>query len=152
MIAGPLALLSFCGFLWWTLGDPLAWSKAQHQWGRSFSPTGVFAAIWEVVTAPFNHEDWLFRDAAFCVAYILLLRAASVAGVPRAWILAGALIVLLPLASGTVTSDARFGLLALPVFWGFAVVGRRRSLDRLVRLASPVLLAVAVFTIPLRYP
>jgi hypothetical protein len=39
-------------------------------------------------------------------------------------------IALLPLASGSMESDARFGLLALPIYWGLAVAARRRWLER----------------------
>jgi hypothetical protein len=67
-------------------------------------------------------------------------------------VLAGAVTVLLPLWSGSVTSDARFGLLSFAAIWGLAVVGRYRAADWVVRIAGPALLVAAVVTIPLRFP
>ena len=68
------------------------------------------------------------------------------------WIVFGLAIVLLPLASGSLESDARFGLLALPMYWGLAVVARRRWLERGLLVLSAVLLLAATATIPLIFP
>jgi dolichol-phosphate mannosyltransferase len=152
VLAGPLALAAFPAYLWWSLGDPLAWNKAEHAWNRSFSALGVVRAAVELVGAPTHHKGWLFRDAAFCLLYVCVLLLALGAGVPRSWVAAGGLVVLLPLTSGSFTSDARFGLLAVPVYWGLAVAGRRGWLDRAVRTVSPALLAAGVFTLLLRFP
>lgn len=152
VLAGPATLASFSVYLWHVLGDPLAWTKAEHAWGRSFAVTGVYHAAATVVTATSHHQGWLYRDAAFCLVYAGLLVAAWRARVPRSWVIAGAGMVLLPLMTGSVDSDARFGLLALPCFWGLAYLGRRSWVDRAILVASPVLLAAAVFTIPVRFP
>ena len=74
------------------------------------------------------------------------------ANVPRGWIVAAALIVVLPLWSGDWQSDARFGLLALPVYCGLAYAARRRWLDGALRVASGALLAVGSATILLHWP
>ncbi len=152
VLAGPAALISFSAYLGWTLNEPLAWSKAEHAWGRSFALTGVYRAVAQLLTAPKDHNQWIYRDVVFCAGYLLMLLVALRARVPRSWILAGAGMVLLPLTSGTFTSEGRFGLLALPVFWGMAVLGRRVWINRVVLALSPVLLAAAVFTIPQRFP
>jgi hypothetical protein len=104
------------------------------------------------MAAPKDHNYWLFRDAAFCALYVGLIVIALWARVPWPWVVAAALTVLVPLASGSVTSDARFGLLALAVFWGLAVLGRCRWVNRSLLIVSPLLLAAAVFTIPLHFP
>jgi hypothetical protein len=93
----------------------------------------------------------LFRDAAFCVVYVLILVAAA-RFVPAAWTAAAFLIVLLPLWSGSFTSDARFGLVAPPVYAGLARLGRRRAVDVAIRLSSVALLVVGTATILLRWP
>ena len=152
VLAGPAALISFSLYLWHVLGNPLAWSQAELAWGRSFSLLGPWRAFHQLAVAPSHHESWLFRDAAFCLIYLVLLTAARRAGISWPWILCGAAMVLLPLTSGTFTSDGRFGLLALPAFWGLAVVGRRVWADRLILALSPALLALAVFTIRIHYP
>jgi hypothetical protein len=100
---------------------------------------------------------WGLRDALFCVTFLVLLGLAARAkiawpGKRSAWIVFGLAIVLLPLASGSMESDARFGLLALPIYWGLAVVARRRWLERGLLVLSTVLLVGATATIPLIFP
>ena len=74
------------------------------------------------------------------------------AGVPRAWIVAGAAMVLLPPASGIFTSDARFGLLALPIYPGLACLARTRKIDLGIRCVSIALLIAGVEAIVLHWP
>ena len=100
---------------------------------------------------------WGLRDALFCVAFLILLALAARAkiawlGKRWAWIAFGLAIVLLPLASGSMESDARFGLLALPIYWGLAVVARRPWLERGLLMLSTALLVAATATIPLIFP
>jgi hypothetical protein len=152
VLAPAAALASFSGYLWWTLGDPLAWSKAERAWGRSFSAHGIRTAFTQLLIAPSHHNGWVYRDVVFCVLYVVLLVVALRAGLPRSWIAAGAATVLLPIASGSFTSDARFGLLVPPIFWGLAILGRRRALDRALLALCPLLLIAGVVTLPLRWP
>jgi hypothetical protein len=72
--------------------------------------------------------------------------------VPLVWVLAGAAIVLAPLASGTFISDARFGLLALPAYWGLALVARRAALRWGLLVVSAALLVGATMTLPVVNP
>jgi hypothetical protein len=60
--------------------------------------------------------------------------------------------VTVPLFSGSFESIGRFGLLALPIFWGLAWVGRRPAADRAIRGASVVLLVALTATIPFVFP
>jgi hypothetical protein len=152
LLAGPAALLSFSLYLWHTVGSPVAWSKAELAWGRSFSVDGPVRAVHELFVAPSHHNAWIYRDFAFCLLYLGLLAAASRAHVPWPWLLCGAAMVLLPLGSGTFTSDGRFGLLALPAFWGLAALGRNAVVNRVVLTLSPILLAAAVVTLRVRFP
>ena len=140
VLAPAAALASFSAYLWWTVGDPLAWSKAERTWGRSFSLRGLGDAFAQLVAAPKDHDSWIYRDLVFCVLYVVLLIVAWRGGLPRSWIAAGAATVLLPIASGSFTSDARFGLLAPAIFWGLAIAGRRRALDRTLIALCPLLL------------
>jgi hypothetical protein len=152
-ILAPIATIAAVSLYFWSaLGDPVAWSDAQRAWGRSLTLTGPYHALAELATSPTHHKEWLFRDAAFVLIYLSCLLIAWRRGLPRAWIAAGFAIVLLPLASGSIQSEARFGLLAVPVYWGLAQAGRLRWLNRLILLASPALLAAGVFTILLRWP
>ncbi len=152
LLAAPAALLSFSLYLWHTVGSPVAWSKAEVAWGRSFSIDGPVRAVQELFAAPAHHNEWIYRDLAFCLLYLGLLAAAAWARVPWPWLLCGAAMVLLPLGSGTFTSDGRFGLLALPVFWGLGALGRNAVVNRVVLAVSPILLAAAVLTLRVRFP
>ena len=133
------------------LNDPLAWNRAERAWGRDFSLLGPVHAI-EHVGRAFAGNAWVVRDIAATVLYLLLLYAAARAGAPRAWIVAGTAIVVLPVFSGAFTSIGRFGLLAVPVFWGLAAAGRRPRVDLAIRAFSAALLAAATITIPLVFP
>jgi hypothetical protein len=147
-VLAPLAALcAYSAYLWWTLGEPFAWTKAQSAWGRSFHVTGVYTAVVSLLTAARHHQGWLFKDAAFCVVYVICLFLAWRVAVARAWIAAGAATVLLPLTSGSFVSDARFGLLALPVYAGLASLGGTRRRDVAVRCVSIALLAAGAATV-----
>lgn len=150
--AAPAAVAGVALYDWRTFGDALAFSSAQRAWGRWVSVDGVVRAVHELARAPGTENVWLFRDAAFCVLYVVLLLFALRAGVPASWVIAGALIVLLPLETGSFTSDGRFGLLALPVYAGLAVLARRPWIDRIARCGSAALLVAASATILLRWP
>jgi hypothetical protein len=156
VLAAPAALLSFLLYLGWAVHDPFAWNETEQAWGRSFNATGFVLSIRRLFTG-LGENHWGLRDALFCVAFLVLLAVAARAkiawpGRRWPWIVFGLAIVLLPLASGSMESDARFGLLALPIYWGLAVAARRRWLERGLLALSAVLLVGATATIPLIFP
>lgn len=147
-VAAPFAALaSFALYLWRTLGDPLAWTHAERAWGRRFTPLGLVRAVADAPHAV-AANPWVVRDIACFAAYLVLLVAARRAGVPRGWVAAGALVVLLPTFSGSFHSIGRFGLLAPAVVWGAAACIRRRSLY----LVSAALMVAGTATLPLAFP
>lgn len=152
VLAGPLALGSLLLYQWRVTGDALAFSHAQKAWGRGITPAGIYHALVKIVHYPTLSRGWMYRDAAFCLVYLICLYLAYRAKVPRGWIVAGALIVLLPLWSGDWQSDARFGLLALPVYCGLAYAAQRRWLDGALRVVSGSLLAAGSATILFHWP
>jgi len=152
VLAAPAALGAFIAYAWTTFGDPLASQTAQRAWGRILSLDGPVRAVEELLSSDAFQGEWLWRDAVFCLVYVVCLGLALRAGVPRGWVVSGALIVLLPLFTGTFTSVSRFGLLALPVYAGLAFAGRRRWLDVSFRLVGGVLLVVGSMTILYRWP
>jgi hypothetical protein len=155
-LAAPAAVLSFVLYLGWSVNDPFAWNETQQTWGRSFKATGLILSARRIVTGlPKNY--WGLRDALFCLAFLILLAVAARKGIPWPggrwpWIAFGLAVVLLPLASGSIESDARFGLLALPVYWGLAVTARRPWVERSLLALSVALLLGATATIPLIFP
>jgi hypothetical protein len=150
-LAAPAAASSFPFYLAWALHDPLAWTKAQRAWGRSFSPDGPLHAVRNLAREA-GRQPWAIRDAVFCGVTIVLLAAAWRAGAPRAWILFGSLLVLLPLGSGSFESVARFALPALPAYWGLAWLTRWRPAHVALATACATLLVAATVTLPLVFP
>jgi Mannosyltransferase (PIG-V) len=151
ILAPVAALASFALYLGLRLHDPLAWTHAERAWGRRFTPLGLLRAVQDLPRA-FAGHPWIVRDVVFFVIYLGLLAAARHAGAPRTWVAAGAAVVIIPTFSGSFTSDARFGLLAPALFWGLAAIGTSRRRDIVIRVASVVLLAAGVATIPLVFP
>jgi hypothetical protein len=149
--AAPAAVAGVCAYDWRTFHDPLAFSTAQRAWGRQFELAGPWRALLELVHSVGGYNAWLFRDAAFCIAYLALLVVAS-RFVPLPWVAAGSLMVVLPLWSGSFTSDARFGLVAPPVYAALARIGRHRAVDVSLRICSVALLALATATVLMRWP
>jgi hypothetical protein len=150
--AAPAALGGFVLYQWVVLHDPLAYSHAQAEWGRRFTADGVYRAVAELTHPPHGQLGWLLRDALACALYLTLLVVARAAGVPWSWVIAGALIVVLPLTSGSFNSDARFGLLALPVYCGLARLGERVAFHRAFLAASLLLLGLAAETVLEHWP
>jgi hypothetical protein len=152
IVAAPVSLVVFALYQQRTTGNALAFSIAERAWGREFSPLGIWRAAGQLATAVSHHEAWLYRDACLVAVYAGCLVLALRAGVPWSWVAAGGLILFLPLESGSFNSDGRFGLLALPVYSGLAVMGRGRPIDNAVRAASLALLAVGTSTVLLHWP
>jgi Mannosyltransferase (PIG-V) len=151
LLAAPAAAISYPLYLGWALHDPLAWTKAQHSWGRSFRPDGLAHAFTNFIQEA-GHRGWAVRDFAFCFLTLALLGVAWRAGAPRSWLAVGVLIVVLPLTSGSFESDARFALLAVPAYWGLArLVPTRVRFTATVAL-SAALLVIATLTLPLVFP
>jgi hypothetical protein len=147
----PVAsVATFPLYLGWALHNVSAWSGAEHAWGRSFSLGGIAHAVQQLHER--GQSPWLWRDAGFCVIYLVLLAAARRVGIAWPWLLAGAALVLLPLASGTFLSDARFGVLALPAYWGAGALARRRIVRLPLLVVSAGLLVAGTMTIPLATP
>lgn len=151
VLSPAAALASYPLYLGSVLHDPLAWNEAERAWGRAFSPLGVGHAIIHLPHA-LATNPWLVRDVIAFAVYAVLLVAARRAGAPGPWLLGAVAVVALPLFSGSFDSIGRFGLLALPVFWGLAWIGRTPHVDRTIRGASLFLLVALTATIPLVFP
>jgi hypothetical protein len=147
-VAAPAAALgSFALYLQRTIGDPLGWTSAERAWGRHFSTLGLVRAL-RNVPQQFAGNQGIARDVACFLLYLALLAIAYRRGVPRSWVLSGALVVVLPTFSGSFHSIGRFGLLAPAIFWGAAQVVR----SRWVFAISGIFLIAGVATLPLLFP
>ncbi len=147
----PVAsVATFPLYLGWALDNPNAWSGAERAWGRSFSLGGIAHAFQQLYER--GQSPWLWRDLAFCLIYLALLAAARRVGISWPWLVASAALILLPLASGTFMSDSRFGVLALPAYWGAGALARRRIVRLPLLVVSAGLLVAGTMTIPLANP
>ncbi len=149
--AAPAALVSFPLYLSYSLHDPHAWSESQHAWGRSFRPDGLFRTFW-TLPSTLQHDAWLTRDAVAVAVYAALLVYAWRKGIGRGWIAASALIVILPLTTGSVESVARFGLVGFAFYWALARVSERRWIDRSLRVVFVGLLGAWMLVLPYANP
>jgi hypothetical protein len=151
VLAPVAALGSFALYLGLRLGDPLAWTHAERAWGRRFTPIGLLTAI-EHLPSAVDANAWVLRDVVFFLLYLVLLYAAFRAGAPRLWVLAGAIVVVLPTFSGSFNAIGRFGLLAPAVFWGLAALGASRRADTVIRVLGTGLLVVATVHLAFVFP
>jgi hypothetical protein len=151
LLASVAALASFALYLGLRLGDPLAWTHAERAWGRRFTPVGLLTAVERLPTAVAGNA-WALRDVAFFLLYLALLYAALRAGTPRLWVLAGAIVVVLPTFSGSFNAIGRFGLLAPAIFWGLAALGAGRRADTVIRWLSVGLLVAATVHVSFVFP
>jgi hypothetical protein len=149
--AAPIALAIFPLVLWWETGDPLAWPHAQAAWGRSLSPGGLAQLVTGLPEA-LRGDLWVAREVALVGAAAGLLVCARRAGVDRWWIAAGALMALLPLASGSWESAGRYALIAPPVYWGLGSLVRGSRSETAARVALLATLVLGTLTLGLVNP
>jgi hypothetical protein len=79
--SAPAALAAVAAYQRVVVGDPIAFSHAQVEWGRRFSPLGIGHAVAELLHASGNNL-WIARDATFAIVYVVLLLVARRSGVP----------------------------------------------------------------------
>ena len=149
--AAPVAIASYPAYLKWAVGDGHAWSTAEVAWGRSFRLDGPWLALRKLPHALAEHPGYA-GDLMLLAAYAVLLVAARRAGTSWPWIAGGLLVLVVPLFSGTIESEGRFGLVALPVYWGLAASTRSPRAGGAARLVSGALLVAGVLTLPFIWP
>jgi hypothetical protein len=152
VLAAPAAVLAFMGYLQWALGDMHAWSRAEQPWGRSFGLDGPLRAV-EHLPRLLAYEPLLARDLVLlALEAALLVLAATRTSIPREWVAAGALVIVLPIFSGTFESAGRFCLMALPCYWGAGALELSPRVEQAVRAGLLAVLALGVFSIPWVWP
>ena len=149
--AAPVAVATFPVYLGWALHDTQAWQQSQAAWGRHFHLLGPLWAL-ERVPAGVSAHPGLIRDVLLLAAYGLLLAFAARAGIGWPWIAAGAAVIVLPLFTGSIESEGRFGLLALPVYWCLAILTGNPRTYRITKVSCVVLLVGSVASLPFIWP
>ncbi|MGI8436228.1 MAG: mannosyltransferase family protein [Chthoniobacterales bacterium] len=147
----PISLGGFMFFLWHRTGNPLAFLEAQSAWGRHRG--SLLAPLIDYLWSPSAMIDpWNFRLLNFA-AVILALGVAVFWTSQRAWAFAALTLfsLLLPLASGSLQSMARFVLVIFPLYLALALAGRRPWLDQTIRVIFLVLFGVMTLSFALRF-
>jgi len=152
VLAAPAAVLAFMGYLQWSLGDMHAWSEAEQPWGRSFGLDGPLRAVVHLPRLISDHPP-LARDVVLlALEAAMLVLAARRTSLPREWIAAAALILVLPVFSGTFESAGRFSMMALPCYWGAGALELSPRRERAVRWLCLAALAAGVISVPFIWP
>jgi hypothetical protein len=141
----PAAELLFFAFLWWQTGDALAHFEAQKRgWSRGVSalPIVMVKAAWDAIV---DHHLRYLVHLGFTVLWCGLFYRAWRMRLPGEYLIFAALLILLPTSGGLLVSMGRFGMVAFPLFWALADLGRDERVDTVVRFAFPLLLAALVF-------
>jgi hypothetical protein len=128
------SVAAVAAFLIWMAaarGSALLPFEAQRAWDRGQLGIGLVTAAPDELSAAWDHVStatftaaWTasIREIAFLALYAWLLvrlwRAEG--GLSSPWVAYSAAVLVVPLSSGTVTSMARFGLLAFPLVWPLA--------------------------------
>ncbi len=126
-----LAVLAFLAWMAAARGSAMLPFEAQRAWDRGQLGIGIItaapeeiAAGWDLVRQGDLTAAWhaTLRDLGFLVLYAWLLvrlwRAQG--GLRSPWVAYSAAVLVVPLSSGTITSLARFGLMAFPLVWPLA--------------------------------
>lgn len=151
VLAAPAAVATYPLYLKWSLNDASAWGQAQKLWGRAFELIGPLRAL-EHLPRKIGAQPVIGRDLAFLMIYAALIVVAARRGIAPSWILGGSLVLALPLFSGSVESEARFGLLALPVYWGAGMLARSRRGELVLQIGALVVLVIWVMLLPMLWP
>ena len=141
----PAAELAFFGYLAWRTGDPLAHFHAQERgWDRGFSvlPVVTAQAFWEAVS---DGHLRLLVHVGFTLLWCGLFYRAWRMRMSGEYLIFAALMVILPTTGGLLVSMGRFGMVAFPLFWALADLGRDERVDTVVRYAFPLLMAALIF-------
>ena len=130
-----------------------AWDRGQLGLGLVTAAPREIAAGWRLVVEGNLTAAWhaTARDVGFLVAYLWLLVRLwrSEGGLRSPWVGYSLAAIAIPVSSGTVTSMARFGLLAFPLAWPMAewLAADRRRVPRAAAVAVALtLLMVAQLT------
>lgn len=148
--APALGLAAFPLYLYYATGELSAWSKAETYWGRHFSLDGPVHAVAELSAR--LPDIWNWRDAILLGAYVTLLALALRTPLPRTWLAASAIVICLPVMSGSFGSIGRFGLLAPAVWWSLGLHTERRAVDYTLRAVSLLTLVLLALLTPWRWP
>jgi hypothetical protein len=128
VLPSVVALGAFLAWLAVARGSALLPFEAQRAWDRGQLGIGLVTAAPDEISAAWGHltsgtftARWTaaIRELAFIALYVWLLVRLwrEQGGLRSPWVAYSAAVLAVPLSSGTITSMARFGLMAFPLVW-----------------------------------
>lgn len=170
LLTAPALFALYPLYLWWRVGDPLAFVKAEDTWSRELSPFGPLGGLWDGLRAGWAGVRQLAsgsdatrywsavqdtdpdRVAAINLsqlAFLVLFAALAVVawrrfGAPYGLFAALSLAIPLSVPSERwpLLSIQRFGLVVFPLFMALAALGSHPRVNTAVLVVSAVLLGV----------
>ena len=161
---GIVALAVFLAWMAVARGSALLPFEAQRAWDRGQVGIGLVTAAPSEISAGWHHivsgtggAAWhaTIRDLVFLALYLWLLVRLwrREGGLRSPWVAYSAAAIALPLSSGTITSMARFGLLAFPLMWPLGDwLGAERGRTARWAGAAVVVTALLVAQLTMRSP
>ncbi|MDT4942630.1 MAG: hypothetical protein QOJ34_2719 [Pseudonocardiales bacterium] len=136
-VAAPaIGLGAFAAYLQARTGSALAFQEAQRKFWFRRSPG--FAAARALINRISLQKDFVASLSPYLTVGYLAAILGVARRVPVEWTVFALLTILLPLSTGRYAGVARYGLLALPVFWALAFIGGRYPrLWRVYRVVGP---------------
>jgi hypothetical protein len=170
LAAAPALFAIYPLYLWWKLGDPFAFLRAQETWGRQLSWAGPLGGLWDGLRAGWagirqlasgsdttrywsavqdadpdrvaavNLEQLAFLALFFALTVVAWRRFGAPYGLFAALSLAIPLSV--PSERWPLLSIPRFGLVVFPFFLALAVLGARARVHTAVVVVSAISLGI----------
>ena len=164
VLPSVVALGAFLGWMAAARGSAMLPLDAQQAWDRGQLGIGVvtaapdeLSAAWDLVSSGTFTAAWTAtaRDLVFLALYVWLLVRLwrSEGGLRSPWVAYSAAVLVVPLSSGTITSMARFGLMAFPLVWPLADwIGEDRRRALYWGGAAAVVIGLLVAQLAIRSP
>ncbi len=140
----PLGLVGYMIYLWWSMGDPLAFIHVQPSFGAGRSGGEIILlpqVLWRyakiLLTASANTVQYFVAgfELLTLILALFLLWQGYLRKLPLAYLLYSMAIVITPTLTGTLSSFPRYFLAAFPLFWVLAnISGRTKVVVALVFL------------------
>ena len=121
LLLAALGLLSYMAFLFWKIGDPLAWYHAQSAWGKATatSPLVTIASYIRAISTDFHpdltHLVVIFEVVVTVIALTLFIYALKKRLFDLSYLVYLGGNLFLPLATGSLGSMPRFYLTLFPL-------------------------------------
>lgn len=121
----PAGLAVFFGYSWWRFGDPVAYIKGNHVWGREFA--WPWDTLMGFIEGPLIGFGWprSYVDLAFIVGMVVTAVAAWRL-LPQSYAAYASVCLFFTLSTGVWYSTPRHSLALFPLFIVLAIWGQRR--------------------------